>query len=105
MQSRGLTDIYVAKIGSLSDVHDSRPQSNSSISFYPNPANTEITLSNDGCESCSVVIYNVEGKQVYVKTNVSDKFKINVSEFNRGLYLIKLVDKENKSFSKRLVID
>ncbi len=79
--------------------------SSHSFNFYPNPANTEITLSNDGCENCSIVIYNYEGKQVYNKTNVSDKVKINVTEFNRGLYLIKLVDKENKSFSKRLVID
>ena len=43
--------------------------------------------------------------QTIFAQNVSDKFKINVSEFNRGIYLIKLIDKENKSVSKKLIID
>ncbi len=78
---------------------------NNSFNFYPNPANTNITISNDGCENCSIIIFNNEGKQVYFKSNVNDKLKINVSDFKKGLYLIKLIDKENRTISKKIIID
>ncbi len=76
-----------------------------SFDFFPNPANTNITLNNNECENCSVIILNSEGREVYTKTNVTSSLKINVAEFKKGLYLIKLNDKENRSASKKLVID
>ncbi len=79
--------------------------SKNELNLFPNPANTQLIINNTGCESCTIIIYNNEGKQVFRQTNVSDKLKVNVSDFKSGLYLVKLVDKENRSISKKLIID
>ncbi len=76
-----------------------------SFNVSPNPANTSIVISNQACENCSVVIFNNEGKLVYQQQNITTNLKINVSDYKKGLYLIKLTDKENRSISKKLIID
>jgi hypothetical protein len=43
-ESRGLTDIFVAKIGAQLDVHNSLSQTNGAISFYPNPAKDQLNV-------------------------------------------------------------
>jgi len=90
-----ITDVGINKI-SLTENY---------FNLYPNPASSIVTLKNDGCENCSLAIFNSEGKQIYFKSNVNDNLKIDVSGFKRGLYLVKLIDKENRSVSKKLVID
>ncbi len=80
-------------------------QFSNTLNFYPNPANTNIIISNNGCESCTLSIFNSEGKQVYYQQNVNDKLKINIADYKKGLYLIKFTDKESKSVSKKLIID
>jgi len=80
-------------------------QFSNTLNFYPNPANTNIIISNNGCENCTLSIFNSEGKQVYYQQNVNDKLKINIADYKKGLYLIKFTDKESKSISKKLIID
>ncbi len=72
---------------------------------YPNPANTNIIISNDACEGCALTIYNSEGKVVYYQKSVDNTLKVNVSDYKKGIYLIKLADKENRTISKKLIID
>ncbi len=54
---------------------------------YPNPANTNIIISNDACEGCALTIYNSEGKVVYYQKSVDDTLKVNVSDYKKGIYL------------------
>lgn len=68
------------------------------ISFYPNPATTSITLSQDNLKT---KVYSVLGKLVMV----SSKKTIDISSLNTGVYLIKIEDATTgKSTTKRLVI-
>jgi len=75
------------------------------LQFYPNPARNVINIENKKCTDCSLIIYNYEGKLVYYRPQIPDDLKINVSDFTKGIYLVKLIDKENKSTSKKLIID
>ena len=75
------------------------------FNVYPNPASTIIIVNNDVCEDCALTIYNSEGRQVYYQKSVNDSVKVTVSDYKKGIYLIKLTDKENGTISKKLIID
>lgn len=77
----------------------------SGLSVFPNPATSYVMLNNEACENCSLSIFNIEGKQVYFQKSLSEKQKINVSDFNKGIYLIRLSDKENRSLNKKLIVE
>jgi hypothetical protein len=78
---------------------------NSDIDLYPNPTNNEFTLSGMVYSSCSMNIYNSEGKLVHSVKEIKSGLKVDVSTFRRGLYLVKITDENNRSAVKKLIID
>ncbi|MCE3229086.1 MAG: hypothetical protein K0S32_3637 [Bacteroidetes bacterium] len=78
---------------------------NSDIDLYPNPTNNEFTLSGMVYSSCSMNIYNSEGKLVHSVKEIKSRLKVDVSTFRRGLYLVKITDENNRSAVKKLIID
>lgn len=68
------------------------------LSVYPNPSSDflfiESELSNDATE---LVIYSVEGKQVYSSVIENAQEKINISHLSNGVYLLSLNSKEKIS--------
>ena len=58
------------------------------INIYPSPAKENIQISNieDGAE---IIIYDIQGKKVLEKT-ISNKEKIDIKSFSKGIYKIKL---------------
>jgi hypothetical protein len=69
------------------------------ISFYPNPARTQITLSEDNLQT---KIYNITGQ--LIKT--SNKKHIDVSDLTSGLYLITIEAAfEKNTIRRRLLIE
>ncbi|WP_138433490.1 T9SS type A sorting domain-containing protein [Winogradskyella algicola] len=69
------------------------------ISFYPNPARTQITLSEDNLQT---KIYNITGQ--LVKT--SNKKHIDVSDLTSGIYLITIEAAfEKNTIRRRLLIE
>jgi len=72
------------------------------ISIYPNPAKNKIQLSNLNNLSAEIRIFNVLGKQVFYQSK-SIKNTIDVSNFNKGIYLVK-IDVDGKSKTQKLVI-
>ncbi|WP_426430625.1 T9SS type A sorting domain-containing protein [Winogradskyella sp. HB-48] len=67
------------------------------FSFYPNPASTEIILSEDNLQT---KIYAVTGQ--LVKT--SNKKQIDVSDLNSGIYLITIEDVADKSITRKHLV-
>jgi hypothetical protein len=68
------------------------------IKFYPNPAITFITFDfQKGYDKgYNIQIYNILGKLVNEQKNISPKTTIDLSEYNRGVYIYQLRDKEGK---------
>ena len=68
------------------------------IKLYPNPATTNITFDlQKGFEKgLSIQVYSFLGKKMYEGQNISSKVNINLSEFNRGLYMYHLIDISGK---------
>ena len=79
-----------------------------SIKIFPNPTYGNITLSNiQNIELKTIEIYSIIGKlvsQIHVRQNPS-KLNIDLSQFNKGMYLLKVIDTNGASHTQKLVID
>jgi Secretion system C-terminal sorting domain len=68
------------------------------IKLYPNPATTNITfdLQNGYEKGLSIQVYSFLGKKMYEGQNVPSVVTLNLSDFNRGLYMYHLIDISGK---------
>lgn len=68
------------------------------IKFYPNPATSLINFDfqKNYDKGFSIQVYNFLGKQVSEVKNVSPKTTLNVTDFNRGIYIYQLKDNNGK---------
>jgi hypothetical protein len=72
------------------------------VTIYPNPAKTTVTITN--AENANVVIYDVLGKTVLNRNNISLSQEIEVSNLQTGTYFIK-IEKEGASSVQKLLIN
>ncbi len=66
------------------------------ITVYPNPANDFITLKNIPEGRCLVSIYSITGSKITSLYVSGDDQQINVSNFSKGLYLLKVNNQVSK---------
>jgi len=78
------------------------------LKIYPNPSNGEVTISNiKGIDLENVKVYNVLGKlvkQIKVKKK-SPKLNLDLSQLNKGIYLLKTSNTEDSSNIQKLIIN
>jgi PKD repeat protein len=67
----------------------------SRVRIYPNPASDNIHIS--GPQQADIRIYNLLGEEVLYLNSVSEEKDINISTFNKGLYLVKVEQAEEIS--------
>jgi hypothetical protein len=76
------------------------------ISVYPNPANTNTTLSFNANGKYAITIADISGKVLQTKTGVAIKganiIKLDVSKYASGIYLITIVDEKNRQQTLKL---
>lgn len=72
------------------------------FNIYPNPASNWITI--EGSANGTLTIYDLAGKALLSKEITSDSEKVNVSELQNGMYIIK-VSNDQGAVSQRLVIE
>lgn len=79
-------------------------QSIPNLSIYPNPFSNEQVIIQTGSLSISnIFIYNSNG-QLILSVPVSDKkLCIDLSKFEKGLYLIHLIDNQGVSYIRKLI--
>jgi len=68
------------------------------IKLYPNPATTDITfdLQKGYQKGMSVQIYSFLGKKMFEIPNAPQKSRVDLTDFNRGLYMYHLLDATGK---------
>ncbi len=71
------------------------------VSVYPNPANDQLNIqfAPFDIHKKEIEIYNITGQLIYAKISAFTREEINISEFNPGIYLIKITEGK-KIFSK-----
>ncbi len=74
-----------------------------SFSIYPNPSSRNLNLNISNLEkNAQVTIYNILGAKVYSNTLNNSKFSINTSQWQKGVYLVR-VSSDNGTTTKRFV--
>jgi len=69
------------------------------VRLYPNPATTVINfdIQKSVDKAYSLQIYSFMGaRKMFEQTNLTDKTSINLSDFNRGVYIYQLRDRSGK---------
>jgi hypothetical protein len=68
------------------------------VRFYPNPATTQITFDfQKGFErGYSLQIFSFLGKKAFEASNMGNRTVVNLTDFNRGIYIYQLRDRNGK---------
>jgi hypothetical protein len=105
LQGSSVVDSVDLGVSSTLSVPQQQPQQEEpvSVSAYPNPANSQLTIATTGLESAQIRITDVLGKLVYEETTSSTK-KIDVSDFKNGVYLVTVLEKGKAIQTKRVVV-
>ena len=83
--------------GVVNDLFDAN-----SVELFPNPVSDIITLKNIGNFS-DMVIYKVDGQEMYKMKVAQDIWKMNIASFNQGLYLVKLSNNSGSVVSRKFM--
>ncbi len=75
-----------------------------SFSLYPNPAKNVLNIRSAGSVE-KVEIYDIMGKQVLTAKGFVNDSEINISNLNSGVYLVKILDQNNNSAVKKLILN
>ena len=68
------------------------------VRFYPNPATTFVTfdLQKTYDKGYSIQVFNFLGRKMYEATSVNQSTRLNLTDFNRGVYIYQLRDRSGK---------
>jgi len=86
-------------------IQPGKQNNNQFVSIYPNPANDELTvtlLKNINTEGMVFEIVNAEGKIVRNQAINNSVTKINLTDLNKGFYIIRLISKDEILINKLL---
>lgn len=77
---------------------------NANYNIYPNPANNEMFVKIDGFEKGSIQVFNIAGALVWQSIGITDDNRINISNLDSGIYIVKIKDLNGSITSRKLTI-
>ena len=90
--------IHVAEGVSINKVEDI------SVSTYPNPVVNTLNIKNINSTLISKIeIYNIIGKKVYSLDNPKENETVDMRDFNKGIYILKITDKNQINYSQNIL--
>ena len=75
-----------------------------STNIFPNPAKNNITIENSNFEINTVKFYNISGQLVKSENVNSMRTNLNVSDLNKGIYILEIQSNET-SIRRKLIIE
>jgi hypothetical protein len=83
---------------SQGQVNSSLTNGGSLVHFYPNPATSSITFDFQKPveKGYSIQLYSFLGKKVFESANLGQRTFVNLSDFNRGVYIYQIYDRNGK---------
>jgi hypothetical protein len=68
--------------------------------LYPNPANDEFTINSD---TNKVHVYSITGQLVKSFDKQASTYQFSISDLNKGVYFVKVVDSNNRENTVKLI--
>ncbi len=98
----GISDTLSITVSSVTGL--SQLSENMVVSLYPNPAKNYVFVKAQN--PSNIEIFSRSGEKIFENSFVTDNIILNTSNFEPGIYLIKITDKKtNETFSAKLVIE
>lgn len=104
-------ELYVAISGVIYRLYDSDLGINdfnkNGLSFYPNPAKTEIFIKNNTNAALSnVKVFDLTGKMLLTEpVNNTNEPSVNISALSSGIYLIAVEDSSGNKYQSKLIVE
>jgi hypothetical protein len=93
--------VNVLTVTSLNEVNV-----NNSLSIYPNPSKGLFTVASKGNASIAAIqAIDVMGKTVYTKTTQSNSVEVDLTQMNKGLYMVIIKDENGNEFSSKVLVE
>ena len=93
-----IDDIQIDELSVVSDINKNIAEQ---FSIYPNPIKNFLYVkSTDGSTPTKIEIYDISGK--LLNTFINTK-KVNFNKMNKGVYLIKVYDEENRILTQKIM--
>jgi len=75
-----------------------------STNIFPNPAKNNITIENSNFEINTVELYNIAGQLVKSEDVNSMRTNLNVSDLNKGIYILE-IQSNKTSIRRKLIVE
>lgn len=104
-------ELYAAISGTIYKIIDSSLGTNDfnkkGLSFYPNPAKTEIFIKNETGEALSTLsIFDLTGKKILTrKLDNTETPSVNITNLSGGMYLVTIEDLSGNQHQSKLIIE
>ena len=97
-------DMFVCMLDDISiDIHVGIPEAvNNTFNIYPNPSSTGL-FTVEGVENARIMVYNVIGEVVYTEANAAAITTIDLSSYNAGNYIVKVISNHEVSIQKIVI--
>lgn len=77
-----------------------------SFKMFPNPVNSDLTISISNNEFSEIIIYNLQGKQIKsIKELSGNSINISTSDIASGMYLIEITTTNRNTYTKKLIVN
>lgn len=76
---------------------------NASFKVYPNPATNFINITYPS-SNYNVYIYNSLGKQVFSGVSEGESLTVNINNYMKGIYVVRLVDSDNNFHVQKIIL-
>ena len=86
-------DLALVGVKSLSNVNK--------VKLYPNPVQTELTISKMAVPNSKVSVYNAVGQKLMEKTANGTQAKFDVANLRKGMYFVRFSDGTSEKFIKQ----
>ncbi len=101
LDTTGSPNVYFTTDCSITDL--SIPEEKRTIDIYPNPSDDIINIEIENIKNAAIEIYNVSGTLVLSKALDSKVEKFDISDFPKGIYLVK-VRQEDVIYIEKVVV-
>jgi hypothetical protein len=110
IHGRALNSQEIAYLFNLTSSWTSSPTSTEVISenelrLFPNPVKNALNIQLDENSNYALEVTDLNGKRVYSSNLSGQNFELNTAEWVQGLYLLRLIDENGKTYTQKVVKD